>query len=92
MVIIWRWGMGYKASVYTVFRMMIQLLLSGCVLTYIFGTHSNYIVITVLIIMLLATSWISLRTTSLPKNNFNILKACSNCVNVRIAHLSQGLR
>ncbi len=59
--------MGYKTSVYAVFRMIVQLLLIGYVLTYIFGTNSNYIVITVLIIMLLAFSWIALRTTSLPK-------------------------
>jgi len=65
--IIWRWNMGYKTTVYAIFRMLVQLLLIGYVLTYIFQTHSNYIVITVLIIMLLVASWISLRTTSLPR-------------------------
>jgi putative ABC transport system permease protein len=66
-VIIWRWDMGYKASIYAIFRMIVQLLLIGYVLTYIFGTNSYSIVITILIIMLLAASWISLRTTSLPR-------------------------
>ena len=66
-VIIWRWDMGYKASIYAILRMIVQLLLIGYVLTYIFGTNSYSIVITILIIMLLAASWISLRTTSLPK-------------------------
>jgi len=65
--IIWRWNMGYKTTVYAIFRMLVQLLLIGYVLTYIFETNSNYIVITILIIMLLVASWISLRTTSLPR-------------------------
>jgi len=59
--------MGYKTTIYAIFRMLVQLLLIGYVLTYIFQTNSNYIVITILIIMLLAASWISLRTTSLPR-------------------------
>jgi len=66
-VIIWRWDMGYKAFIYAIFRMIVQLLLIGYVLIYIFGTNSYSIVITILIIMLLAASWISLRTTSLPR-------------------------
>ena len=66
-VIIWRWNIGYKATIYAVFRMLVQLLLIGYVLTYIFQTNSNYIVITTLVIMLLVASWISLRTTSFPR-------------------------
>ena len=50
--IIWRWNMGYKTTIYAIFRMLVQLLLIGYVLTYIFETNSNYIVITILIIML----------------------------------------
>jgi len=67
--IIWRWNMSYRASIYAIFRMIVQLLLIGYVLTYIFEINSNYIVIVILTIMLLAASWISLRTTSLPKKN-----------------------
>ena len=65
--IIWRWNMGYKTTIYAIFRMLVQLLLIGYVLTYIFETNSNYIVITILIIMLFAARCISLRTTSLPR-------------------------
>ena len=50
--IIWRWNMSYKTTIYAIFRMLVQLLLIGYVLTYIFETNSNYIVITILIIML----------------------------------------
>ena len=66
-VIIWRWNMSYKTTIYAIFRMLVQLLLIGYVLTYIFQSNSNYIVITILIIMLLVASWISLRTTSLSR-------------------------
>ena len=58
--IIWRWNMGYKTTIYAIFRMLVQLLLIGYVLTYIFETNSNYIVITILIIMLLAIGLVSL--------------------------------
>ena len=68
-LIIWRWNIGYRASIYAIFRMIVQLLLIGYVLTYIFETSNNYIVIIILTVMLLAASWISLRTTSLPKKN-----------------------
>ena len=67
LIIIWRWNIGIKSSLYAIFRMIIQLLLIGYVLTYIFETNSNYIVISVLSIMLVSASWISLRTTSLPR-------------------------
>ena len=67
LIIIWRWNIGIKSSLYAIFRMIIQLLLIGYVLTYIFETNSNYIVISELSIMLVSASWISLRTTSLPR-------------------------
>ncbi len=66
-IILWRWNMGYKITIYAIFRMLVQLLLIGYVLTYIFQSNSNYIVITILIIMLLVASWISLRTTSISR-------------------------
>ena len=67
LIIIWRWNIGINSSLYAIFRMIIQLLLIGYVLTYIFETNSNYIVISVLSIMLVSASWISLRTSSLPR-------------------------
>ena len=65
--VIWRWQLDYKYSIYAVGRMLIQLLLIGYVLTYIFQTNSTYIVITVLSLMLGVASWIALRTISVPR-------------------------
>jgi len=68
-VVIWRWQLDYKHSIYAVGRMLIQLLLIGYVLTYIFQTNSTYIVITALSLMLGVASWIALRTISIPRKN-----------------------
>jgi putative ABC transport system permease protein len=65
--VIWRWQLDYKHSIYAVGRMLIQLLLIGYVLTYIFQTNSTYIVITALSLMLGIASWIALRTISVPR-------------------------
>jgi len=66
-VIIWKWGLGYRNSLYAVFRMLIQLLLIGYVLTYIFEAHNSLIVIAVLSVMLFSSSWIALRTIQIPR-------------------------
>lgn len=63
-VVIWilyRWSLGGHTAIYAVFRMLVQLLLIGYVLTYIFETHQSLVVITVLAVMLLVSSWIALR-------------------------------
>ena len=65
--IIWKWQLGYKNSIYAISRMLIQLLLIGYVLAYIFETDSSLIVIAVLSIMLFASSWIALTSLELPK-------------------------
>lgn len=47
--------------------MLIQLLLIGYVLTYIFEAHNSLIVIAVLSVMLFSSSWIALRTIQIPR-------------------------
>jgi putative ABC transport system permease protein len=66
-VVIWKWGLGYRSSIYAVFRMLIQLLLIGYFLTYIFEADSSLIVISVLTVMLFASSWIALRSVKIPR-------------------------
>ena len=55
------WSLDSKNAVYALIRMLVQLLLIGYVLTFIFETESAAIVIGVLTVMLLISSWISLR-------------------------------
>jgi len=66
--------LNYKNSIYAVFRMLIQLLLIGYVLTYIFETNSALVVAAVLSVMLFSSSWIALRTSHIPRKQL-ILKS-----------------
>ena len=65
--IIGKWQLGYKSSLYAVARMLVQLLLIGYFLTYIFKTESALLVVAVLTVMLFSASWIALRTLSIPR-------------------------
>ena len=61
-VIHYIWSQGYKSSIYAVSRMLVQLLLIGYFLSYIFNSNSGLVVLTVLAVMIIIASWISLRT------------------------------
>jgi len=60
-VILYRWTVDGKTAVYAVARMLIQLLLIGYVLTYIFEAEQSGVIVFVLMVMLGAASWIALR-------------------------------
>lgn len=60
-VIYIRWTQDRTTLFYALFRMLIQLILIGYVLTYIFNVDSPYLVILILSVMLVAASMISLR-------------------------------
>lgn len=77
--VLWKWKQGVKTSVWAVVRMVIQLVLVGYVLTYIFESDSAWIVIGVLAVMLFSSSWIALRTLSNRRNEL-FLKALAAIV------------
>ncbi|MEP1779991.1 ABC transporter permease, partial [Reichenbachiella sp.] len=77
--VLWKWQQGIKTSVWAVVRMVIQLILVGYVLTYIFESDSSWIVIGVLAVMLFSSSWIALRTLSDRRNEL-FLKALASIV------------
>ncbi|MCA9232220.1 MAG: ABC transporter permease [Planctomycetales bacterium] len=60
-VILYRWSLGAGSSLYAMARMLIQLLLIGYVLAFIFETENALVVLSVLTGMLLIASWIALR-------------------------------
>lgn len=60
-VIMQRWSVGGRTAVYAMARMVIQLILIGYVLTYIFKTENAGIILAVLAVMLAASGWIALR-------------------------------
>ena len=56
------WRSAAKAAAYATLRMLVQLLLIGYVLIYIFESDDWRIIIAVLLLMLLVSSWIATRT------------------------------
>lgn len=57
-----RWGLAWKEGLYGISRMLAQLLIIGYFLLYIFGANNVWILLAVLSVMVLAASWIALRT------------------------------
>ena len=60
LVIIFYWSQSIKYAAIAVLRMLIQLLLIGYALEFIFNANNQWIIIAVLCFMLIAASWIAL--------------------------------
>lgn len=68
-----KWSMGLGNTSYALGRMLIQLLLIGYVLAWIFGADNGWLIALVLLIMLVASAWIALRTV--PEHRWQLLSA-----------------
>jgi putative ABC transport system permease protein len=62
LLILFRWSFNTSNAIYALCRMLVQLLLIGYVLAWIFGAHNGFLILLVLAIMLLASSWIAMGT------------------------------
>jgi putative ABC transport system permease protein len=60
--ILWSWSAGAGHSLAALARMVVQLLLIGYLLVYIFEADVSWIVLAVIMVMVIAASWIALRT------------------------------
>ena len=60
--ILFKWSLNASNGLYAMARMLIQLLIIGYFLTYIFETKHAWIIILVLAVMVFASSWIALGT------------------------------
>ncbi len=65
MIIMLRWSMSLNKAIVSVVRMLVQLLLIGYALNFIFNADSSWIILAVLCLMLLAASWISMSSIKL---------------------------
>jgi putative ABC transport system permease protein len=61
-VILYLWSKEHRNGIYGVSRMLVQLLMIGYFLAYIFDAESVWIVLAVLTVMVCIASWIALRT------------------------------
>ncbi len=60
--VFYRWQLKITSTLYAFIRMLVQLLLIGYFLLWIFGIADAWIVLVLLLAMVLISSWISLRT------------------------------
>ncbi len=74
-LILWRWKQEVQTSLWAVFRMLVQLVLIGYVLTYVFESDRSWVVMLVLAVMLFSSSWIALRTLKTERKSL-YQKAC----------------
>ena len=56
-----RWALPVRSTAYGIVRMLLQLLLVGYVLVYLFESENAWIVCAVIIVMITISSWIALR-------------------------------
>ncbi len=77
--ILFRWSADGKTAIIATLRMLVQLLLIGYVLIYIFETDRPVFIIAVLTVMITAASWIAIRPLQKkqPQMYFNSLLAIS---------------
>jgi putative ABC transport system permease protein len=73
LAILVKWSMSAGNALYALARMLVQLLLIGYVLAWIFGAESGWLILIVLAVMILASSWIALRTV--PEHRWKLLGA-----------------
>ncbi len=74
LIIFYRWTAGVGNASYAVGRMLLQLLLIGYALAYIFETEHPVVVLGVLTVMLSAAAWISLNSIGKQRKDW-LLKA-----------------
>jgi len=71
----YKWSLDYKEGIYGVSRMLAQLLIVGYFLGYIFNASQAWIIVLMLSVMLISSSWIALRSVkhSRKKYYFSVL-------------------
>lgn len=62
--ILFRWSLEYRNALYAMLRMLVQLLLIGYLLLFIFESDSIMLVMAVVGVMIVASTWIALGTIS----------------------------
>ena len=63
LIVLFLWKHEYPKALYAFGRMVLQLMLIGYFLNHLFGVDSAALAVTVLAIMLIAASWISIRSS-----------------------------
>ena len=62
LVLLYQWSLQAKTAFYSIVRMLLQLIIIGYVLVFIFESENLWVTLFILTIMVTASSWIALRT------------------------------
>jgi putative ABC transport system permease protein len=62
LALMWKWKLGAWGALYANARMLVQLLLVGYVLTYIFESDEPALIVAVILLMIIMSSWIAMRS------------------------------
>ncbi len=66
-LIMYKWSLNIKSAFYAISRMLVQLMVIGYFLAHIFEADSAWVVLAVVTVMVFASSWIALRTTTIKR-------------------------
>lgn len=58
----YKWSLDHREGIYAISRMLAQLLIIGYFLGYIFSADKTWVIVLILSIMLISSSWIALRS------------------------------
>ena len=72
-----RWAMPTKPALYGMGRMVLQLLLIGYILLFIFETEHGIVVLLVLVVMIAVSSWIALRPIASQRSHLYLVTLAS---------------
>jgi len=91
--ILYAWSAGARTTLYATARMLIQLLLIGYVLVYIFDADQPAVIAGVLVFMLIVASWIAIRPVrgKQPRSYLHALSAISVGGILTLAIVSQAV-
>ena len=67
LVILARWSLPQKRTWHALVRMLMQLMLVGYVLSYIFESHNAWVIGLLLLVMIVFSSWIALNNIEAPR-------------------------
>ena len=93
LLVLLRWSLGAWSALYATGRMLLQLLLIGYVLTFVFNADQPYIVLAVLVMMMAVAAWIALRPLGprTPKRYAVALIAVASTGCITLAVVTQGV-
>lgn len=72
-LILFKWSLDIKRTLHALLRMLVQLLLVGYFLSYLFESDSASVVLTMLLVMVFFSSWIAL--SNIPAPRCSLLKS-----------------